>query len=878
MLQPTEGQSQTSSLVQFSMQLRQISTEFGFTDDTCEFLQTLLPQVFPRGSFPTNKLFKLSGLAKAWCCALLRLSDPITSDCGDSFSGPGVFSALCVYMRQLSDRYLAIDFMREHLFDFSQRKDRTILNLDGQNLGAVWQDYILLVKSMSDNPSQIELLKQKIRDGSLTVGSKKVILLISIEDGGWQLCGVTFQNEIFDERLSADQCPLLFAPNIDIRAVQNNMRIMWQLLNVLGHMSGLEPLLAYLSRDDQLKELSLVGNPLGDMGITTLAEILQGHPQLTYLNVSNTDFGTEGANALLELLKKTPSLAKIDFQGNHGISANVSEAINIMLNIRHGVLALQTINALQSEQKRLELQNKIHDYQYSCLPISQRQADAVADAEYLPEAMQAQEWEELKENLFGSLEDYWKERGGLETPGYQRDRLWLQDLCDQTSAGPGKLNAELLQKRLEQNKLKINQLNDRVTQIREQVSAQEQTLAAWELIFGRSLGFRAAEHRAAYQLPAWQPLLWVQPLLGDQVSRYQQDIESLLEEEKHSAAEKDPNTIALKALQARRFVLQYTYQIESNRELMSLSDNYEQALTHFVEHKHQFMLRLGQLTDAKTSHHQATFNSLNVARNKILRELPYKDARAISHLEQQSNIYERHLSTHIENVSDSVSWASYHAQGASHCDLLKETLLSMLLHPSLYVSAKSQIEQYLFQFLLFAAYESQFHRHNLKHYQKIELDALARESKKELLTKFFIPPSKLNQISAATQQLHAIICDEALTEDDATFTEDMQNRLKLTLSQWADINGVNTSPSAWQGDLPLHTAFVKGNKALIRFLIDQGADITLRDPRKNETPIERLRRVVFPDRQQEILDWLSAEYPAMRELIQELSAPKLGMR
>lgn len=115
----------------------------------------------------------------------------------------------------------------------------------------------------------------------------------------------------------------------------------------------------------------------------------------------------------------------------------------------------------------------------------------------------------------------------------------------------------------------------------------------------------------------------------------------------------------------------------------------------------------------------------------------------------------------------------------------------------------------------------------------------------------------------ATQELHAAICDVTLTEDDATFTDAIKLRIKAALVDGADINGANTSLSAWKGDLPLHTALVKRNKTLIQFLIECGADPSLREPRRGERPIERFIRV--GRNQVDLLRWLLDHYPQIIE-------------
>lgn len=98
-----------------------------------------------------------------------------------------------------------------------------------------------------------------------------------------------------------------------------------------------------------------------------------------------------------------------------------------------------------------------------------------------------------------------------------------------------------------------------------------------------------------------------------------------------------------------------------------------------------------------------------------------------------------------------------------------------------------------------------------------------------------------------TRQLHHLIGQEEVTEEDSSVTKEMLNDLIILLAQGADINGANELPSAWRGDLPLHTVAVKGNRKLIDLFIHMGADPCKTEPRKGETTYQRVKRVKRPE-------------------------------
>ncbi|MFN7097894.1 MAG: ankyrin repeat domain-containing protein, partial [Gammaproteobacteria bacterium] len=97
--------------------------------------------------------------------------------------------------------------------------------------------------------------------------------------------------------------------------------------------------------------------------------------------------------------------------------------------------------------------------------------------------------------------------------------------------------------------------------------------------------------------------------------------------------------------------------------------------------------------------------------------------------------------------------------------------------------------------------------------------------------------------SGQTCTLHQIIGTEELTEEENSFTETMQNRMQELLDDGADLNGINMLHNAWQGDRPIHTAFIKGNPALITWLLTRKADPMLPEGRRQENAWERLHRV-----------------------------------
>ena len=94
----------------------------------------------------------------------------------------------------------------------------------------------------------------------------------------------------------------------------------------------------------------------------------------------------------------------------------------------------------------------------------------------------------------------------------------------------------------------------------------------------------------------------------------------------------------------------------------------------------------------------------------------------------------------------------------------------------------------------------------------------------------------------ATQQLHELIDDEAVTDEDSSATTELMETLFDALCRGADINGINRWQNAWHGDRPLHTLLVKGNQRLITWFITMGAKLQLKDVRHQETPIARMYR------------------------------------
>lgn len=851
-----ESAKQTQAQL-FTQDLLDASTEFGFTADTKRFLHELSQKVFDGYVLPKN--VSLEALAKTWCCEWLRLDDPFVASSGRAFASPESFSALCVHMRQVTERYLSTDCMRERLSGFSQQADRTKLDLSDQRLGAVSQGYELVTQAESDDPAKMamhERLKASVAAGSLKVGSKTGILLISTRDQGWRLYGKTSDGVLFDHALSAEQCPLLFDPSSNLSQINKDEtlkeKIKQELLGVLGYMDGLEPLLAHLSRDTELTELSVANNPLGDAGIIALATALQGHPRLTHLDVSNTGCSSDGAKALLSLLKGAPAIQHIELEGNHGIGGSIAEAMHIVEEIHRRSLVLEEITRLQGQFLRFDLENKIRRYQHKGLADNHNQDEDGREAKQLSAEEQAAELEALKVNLFGALQSYWKERGGLETPGYLADHRWLQDLCDQTTAGAAK-SAEAILEIMQRNQLEMDRLDRERTQLRETITQQEQTFVAWGLVFGESFNPPRQARTDAYPLSAWEPLAW-NGTLSAYPSRYQQDVDFLLAEAKHDDGV-SPLQQLQKTIQARRFLQQYGYRIQAAHlaELASLSQQYEAA---FKQTVNDVVLPADE--GEPRSHHRETFDALD-------REVTGRAAgfvgtvfeSTIRDLQEQWILYEEHLNKPVRSAHS--DWAAYHSTGRSYCVALKDQVMAMLLHPSLYASARSRAEKILFDLLVFVVREERFHQLGLEHRRRAaaSMDAPLEANGTPLRRQsvFAVSPSE-----EATRELHRLICSHQVITKDAVLAQPIKELLEAELAKGAKINALNES-KMFNGRTLLHIAFSRCNKAVVQWLKDKGVDPQIKNY-KGQTAIEEFMSTPIRGPAEEgFVRWLKKNWP-----------------
>lgn len=842
----------------FTQDLLDASTEFGFTADTKRFLHELSQKVFDGYVLPKN--VSLEALAKIWCCEWLRLDDPFVASSGRAFASPESFSALCVHMRQVTERYLSTDCMRERLSGFSQQADRTKLDLSDQRLGAVSQGYELVTQAESDDPAKMamhERLKASVASDALKIGSKTGILLIATRDQSWRLYGKTSAGAVFDHTLSAEQCVLLFDPPVDAKQINKDEtlkeKIKQELLGVLGYTDGLEPLLAHLSRDTELTELSVANNPLGDAGIIALATALQGHPRLTHLNVSKTECSSDGAKALLSLLKGAPAIQHIELEGNHGIGGSIAEAMHILEEIHRRSLVLEKITHLQGQFLRFDLENKIRRYQYKGLADNHNQDDDGREAKQLSAEEQAAEWEALKVNLFGALQSYWEQRGGLETPGYSADHRWLQNLCDETKAGVAKSPAAILEI-MERNQLEMDRLDRERTQLRETITQQEQTFVAWGLVFGESFNPPRQARADAHQLSAWEPLPWNGSALAHP-SRYQQDVDFLLEEAKHDGGF-SPLQQLQKTIQARRFLQQYGYRIQAAHlaELVSLSQQCDAA---FEQTVNDVVLPADGGGDSM-SHSREAFDTLD---REVAGGAPgfvgTVFESTIVDLQDQWSIYEKHLQKFVRPAHS--DWAAYHATGRSYCVALKDQVMVMLLHPSLYASARSRAEKILFDLLVFAVREERFHQLGLEHRRRAaaSMDAPLEANGTPLRRQsvFAVSPSE-----EATRELHRLICSHQVITNDAVLAQPIKELLEAELAKGANINAFNES-KMFNGRTLLHIAFSRCNKAVVQWLKDKGVDPQIRNY-KGQTAIEEFMST--PTRgpaEEAFVRWLKKNWP-----------------